>query len=78
MDAPSGASNPEGRDMGQGLIVLEEQPSHGRDSSNMSGHAIPAMLYGNQCAVLYDSEPTGDEFLHGEWIVITFDLLGLF
>ena len=52
-------------DTGLGLTVPEEQLSHGRDSSNMSGHAIPAMLCGNQYAVLFDMGPTEDEFLHG-------------
>ena len=40
-------------DAGPGSTVPEEQLSHGRDSSNMSGHAIPAMLCGNQYAVLF-------------------------
>ena len=39
-------------DMGPGLTVPGEQLSHGRDSSNVSGHAIPAILHGNQCNVL--------------------------
>ena len=66
MDAPLGTSNPEGSDVGPGSTVLEEQLSHGRDSSNMSGHAIPAMPHGNQYAVLFDAEPTEDEILHGD------------
>ena len=49
--------------MGPGSTVPEEQLSHGRDSSNMSGHAIPAMLCGDQYAVLFDTEPTEDEIL---------------
>ena len=48
-----------------GLTAPGEQFSHGRDSSNVSGHAIPAMLHGNQCAVLFDTEPTENEILHG-------------
>ena len=61
----TGTSNPEGSDEGPGLTVLEEQLSHGRDLSYMSGHVIPAMLYGNQYAVLFNAEPTEDEILHG-------------
>ena len=45
-------------DAGAGLTVPEEQLSHGRDSSNMSGHKIPAMPCGNQNAALFDTEPT--------------------
>ena len=52
-------------DAGPGSTNPEEQLSHGHDSSNMSGHAIPAMLYGNQYPVLFDAEPTEDEILHG-------------
>ena len=52
-------------DMGSGSTVPDEQLSHGCDSSNMSGHAIPAMLCSNQYAVLFDAEPTEDEILHG-------------
>ena len=52
-------------DAGAGLTVPEEQLSHGRDSSNMSGHAIPAVPCSNHYAVLFDTEPTEDEFLHG-------------
>ena len=37
--------------------------SQGRDSVNVSGHAIPAVLYGNQYAVLYDTEPTETDVL---------------
>ena len=43
----------------------------------MSGHAIPAVLCGNQCAALCDAEPTEDEILHGGQTVIIFDLLEL-
>ena len=45
-------------DAGPGERVPGEPPSHGRDSANVSGHAIPAVLCGNQYAVLYDTEPT--------------------
>ena len=45
VDAPLGTSNPEGSDAGPGSTVLEEQLSHGLDSSNMSGHAIQAVLW---------------------------------
>ena len=50
-------------DVGPGERVLGEPLSHGRDLANMSGHAIPAMLYSNQYAVLYDTEPTEIEVL---------------
>ena len=52
-------------DTGPGLTVLDEQLSHRQDSSNMSGHTIPAILCGNQCTALCDAEPTDNEFLHG-------------
>ena len=45
-------------DVGPGVEVPGDPPSHGRDSANVSGHAIPAVLYGNQYAVLCDTEPT--------------------
>ena len=64
-------------DAGPGSTVPGEQLSHGCDSSNMSGHTIPAVLCGNQCKVLFDVEPTEDEFLHGGWTVIMFDSLKL-
>ena len=64
--------------MGPGSTVPEEQLSHGRDSSNMSGHVVPAVLHRNQYAVLFDAEPTEDEISHGAWLVIMFDSLGLF
>ena len=54
------------RDTGPGLTVPEEQLSHGRDSSNMSGHTVAAVLHHNQYAVLFDTEPTEDEILHGD------------
>ena len=57
--------NPTTVDAGPGSTVPEEHLSHGRDSSNMSGHAIPAMLCGNQYAVLFDAEPTELEDLDG-------------
>ena len=52
-------------DPGPGSTVPDEQLSHGHDSSNMSGHAILAILCGNQCTALHDTEPTDNEFLHG-------------
>ena len=67
--AHAGLSNPDPchcwivSDIGPGSTVPEEQLSHGRDSSNVSGHAIPAMLCGNQYAALFDAEPTEDEIL---------------
>ena len=60
-------------DVGPGSTVPGEQLSHGHDLSNMSGHAIPAVPHGNQYAVLYDMEPTDNEFLHGGQLVITFN-----
>ena len=45
--------------------VPGEPPSHGRDSANVSGHAIPAVLCGDQCAALFDTEPTELEDLDG-------------
>ena len=63
VDAPPGTSDPEGSDAGPGERVPGEPPSHGRDLANVSGHAIPAVLYSNQCAVLYDTEPTEIEVL---------------
>ena len=59
------------------MEVPGDPPSHGRDSANVSGHAIPAVLHGNQCTVLHDTEPTEMEVLDGLWIVIMFDLLEL-
>ena len=64
-------------DAGPGSTVPEEQLSHGHDSSNMSGHAIPAMPFGNQYAALFDTEPTEDKFLHGGQMVMMFDSLKL-
>ena len=52
-------------DAGPGERVPGEPPSHGRDSANVSGHTIPAMLCGNQYAVLFDTEPTENEIVHG-------------
>ena len=40
------------------MEVPGDPSSHGRDSANMSGHAIPAVLCGDQYTVLYDTEPT--------------------
>ena len=53
------------RDAGPGMEVLGDSTSQGRDSGNVSGHAIPAVLCGNQYAVLYDTEPTELEDLDG-------------
>ena len=52
-------------DAGPGMEVPGDPLSHGRDSVNVSGHTIPAMLCGNQCAVLCDTEPTELEDLDG-------------
>ena len=60
-------------DTGPGLTVPDEQLSHGRDSANVSRHTIPAVLYNNQYAVLYDAMPADNEFLHSGQIVIIFN-----
>ena len=52
-------------DAGPGMEVPGDSTSQGRDSVNVSGHAIPTVLYGNQCAVLCDAEPTEIEDLDG-------------
>ena len=52
-------------DAGPGMEVPGDSTSQGRDSVNVSGHAIPEMLYGNQYAVLYDTGPTELEDLDG-------------
>ena len=52
-------------DAGPGMEVPGDPPSQGRDSANVSGHAIPAVLCSNQYAVLYDTEPTELEDLDG-------------
>ena len=52
-------------DAGLGVEVPGDPPSQGRDSVNVSGHAIPTVLHGNQCAVLHDTEPTELEDLDG-------------
>ena len=52
-------------DAGPGMEVPGDSTSQGRDSTNVSGHAIPAVLYGNQYAVLFDTEPTELEDLDG-------------
>ena len=52
-------------DTGPGVEVLGDPPSQGRDSVNVSGHAIPAVLCGNQCAALCDTEPAELEDLDG-------------
>ena len=64
-DPPSGIPNPAGSDAGPGMEVPGDPPSQGRDLVNVSGHAIPAVLYGNQYTVLYDTEPTELEDLDG-------------
>ena len=38
--------------------------SHRRDSANVNGNAIPAVLCGNQYAVLFDTGPTENEILY--------------
>ena len=63
-------------DAGLCLRVLHEPPSHGRDSAQVGGHATPAVLCGNRCAVLCNPMPANNEFLHGVWTVIIFDLMG--
>ena len=52
-------------DAGPGMEVPGDSTSQGRDLVNVSGHAIPAVPYGNQYAVLYDTEPTEMEDLDG-------------
>ena len=52
-------------DTGPGMEVPGDSTSQGRNSVNVSGHAIPAVLYGNQYAVLFDTEPTELEDLDG-------------
>ena len=52
-------------DAGPGVEVPGDPPSQGRDWVNVSGHAIPAVLCGNQCAALCDAEPTELEDLDG-------------
>ena len=52
-------------DAGPGMEVPGDSTSQGRDSVNVNGHAIPAVLYGNQYAVLFDTEPTELEDLDG-------------
>ena len=47
------------------MEVPGDSTSQGRDSVDVSGHAIPAVLCGNQCAVLFDAEPTELEDLDG-------------
>ena len=41
-------------DAGPGMEVPGDPLSQGRDSVNVSGRAIPAVLHGNQYAVLYE------------------------
>ena len=52
-------------DAGPGMEVPGDSTSQGRDSVNVSEHAIPAVPYGNQYAVLFDTEPTELEDLDG-------------
>ena len=52
-------------DAGPGMEVPGDPPSQGRELVNVSGHAIPAVLHGNQYAVLHDTEPTKLEDLDG-------------
>ena len=52
-------------DAGPGMEVPGDLTSQGRDLVNVSGHAIPAVLCGNQYAVLFDAEPTELEDLDG-------------
>ena len=52
-------------DAGPGMEVPGDSTSQGCDLVNVSGHAIPAVLYGNQCAVLYDTEPIEWQDLDG-------------
>ena len=58
-------ANHYGDDMGLGLTVLDEQPSHEQDLAHVNGHIVLAILRGNQCTVLFDMMPTDNEFLHG-------------
>ena len=51
--------------MGPGMEVPGDSTSQGRDSVNVSRHAIPAVLCGNQHAALHDAEPTELEDLDG-------------
>ena len=50
---------------GTQMSVSRYHDSHGRDSVNVSGHAVPAVLCGNQHAALHDTEPTELEELDG-------------
>ena len=60
-------------DTGPRLRVPHEQASHGRDLAQVGGHTILVILHSNQCVALFDAMPTDIEFLHGVWLVITFD-----
>ena len=57
-------------DVGPGSKVLDEQPSQEQDLARVIGHAIPAILCGNQHTVLCDTMPTDIAFLHGVQSVI--------
>ena len=72
-DAPSVTSNLEGSDAVPGSTVPNEQSSYGHDSAHVGGHAVPAVLCGNQCATLHDAMPTDIEHLHGVQTVTMFD-----
>ena len=52
-------------DAGPGVEVPGDSTSQGRDSVNVSGHAIPAVPHGNQCAALFETEPTEMEDVDG-------------
>ena len=76
VDAPLGTANPEGSDAGLGSTVPDELQSHKQDLMHVNGHdsiCVPAALCGNQCAVLFDTMPTDNEFLHGMLTVMAFD-----
>ena len=74
--ASSGISHPEGSGTGPGLTALHEWLSHEQVLACMSGHGVLAALCGSQCAVPLNATPTDNEFLHGVWVVTTFDSLG--
>ena len=66
LETPSGNVNPEGSDANPGSVP-SESVSHERGSRDRNGHddgngqagfQVPAVLYGNQYAVLYDTEST--------------------
>ena len=59
------------------MEVPGDSTSHGRDSVNVSGHAIPAVPHGNQCAALFDTEPAELEDLDGFWFGHNFGLISI-